>query len=60
MRALNEANNFLISWKWRPVVGSSKINSALSLVFPFTKKEANFILWASPPDKVEEDCPNWT
>jgi hypothetical protein len=24
---------------------------------PFTKKEASFILCASPPESVEEDCP---
>jgi hypothetical protein len=38
------------------VVGSSKTNNAFSFVAPFTKKEASFILCASPPESVE-DCP---
>ena len=29
-------------------------------MFPFTKKEASFIRCASPPERVEEDCPNCT
>ena len=38
----------------------SNIKSVLSFCAPFTRKEANLILWASPPDKVDEDCPNCT
>ncbi len=53
-------NNFLMSWKCSPVVGSSKMNRAFSFVFPFTKKEASLMRCASPPERVEEDCPKVT
>ena len=43
INALNDFNNFLISWKCKPVVGSSKINSDLLCLVPFTKNDANLI-----------------
>ena len=57
---LKDFISFLISWKWSPVVGSSKIKRVFSFEYPFNKKEANLILCASPPDKVDEDCPSLT
>ena len=29
-------------------------------MFPLTKKEASLILCASPPERVEDDCPSLT
>ena len=49
-----------MSWKCKPVVGSSKINKVFSLFFPFNKNEANLILWASPPESVDDDWPTLT
>ena len=49
-------SKFLTSSKWRPVVGSSSIYN----VFPvdlFDNSFDNFILCASPPDKVVADWP---
>ena len=51
------SNRCLISWKCRPVVGSSRIYK----VFPVegrTSSLASLIRWASPPDKVVEDWPS--
>ena len=60
IKASKDFNSFFISWKCSPVVGSSKIKSAFSLVLPFTKNEASLILCASPPDRVEDDWPKVT
>ena len=49
-----------MSWKCKPVVGSSKMNNTFSLLSDFDRNDANFIRWASPPDRVEEDCPSVT
>ncbi|GIR26585.1 MAG: hypothetical protein CM15mP40_11930 [Alphaproteobacteria bacterium] len=40
----------------KPVVGSSRIYMVLPVDL-FESSFANFILWASPPDKVVADCP---
>ena len=45
------ASNFLISWLWRPVVGSSNINILLPVGF-FWSSFASLTRDASPPDKV--------
>ena len=47
-----------MSWKCKPVVGSSNINNTLSFELPWLMKDANFILCASPPERVAEDWPN--
>ena len=60
IRALKERSSLLMSWKWSPVVGSSKIKTILSLVVPLPINEASLILWASPPERVVEGCPSAT
>ena len=55
---LNDCNNFFMSLKCSPVVGSSKTKRILLVLFPFDKKEAIFVLCASPPLRVFEDWPN--
>src|SRR5690554_1302007 len=57
IKRFKEINNLFTSSKCKPVVGSSKINIVLVGVLAFTKNEANLIRCASPPDKVEDDCP---
>ena len=42
----------------KPEMSAYELKDAL--VPELFKKEANFIRWASPPDKVEEDCPSCT
>jgi len=41
IRALNESSNFLISWKCKPVVGSSKINREGLIFLSLPKYEAS-------------------
>ena len=60
IRRLKDFISFFMSWKCNPVVGSSKINKVFSLLFPLSKKEASLILWASPPERVDEDYPSLT
>ena len=48
-----------MSWKWRPVVGSSSKYSVRPVDF-FRNSEANFTRWASPPLRVVEGCPSLT
>ena len=53
----NDFSSVLMSWKWSPVEGSSKINTVW-LRFSPLMKYANFTRWFSPPERVEEDCPS--
>ena len=46
-----------MSEKCKPVVGSSKINKVLPVSFLYNS-EANFTLWASPPDNIVDGWPN--
>ena len=55
---LKDFSSLLISWKCKPVVGSSKINSEFWLFSDLVRKDASLILYASPPLRVLEDCPN--
>ena len=55
---LNDFKSVFISWKCKPVVGSSKIKRVDSC-FSLLRKKASFTRWFSPPESVEEDCPNF-
>jgi hypothetical protein len=57
---LKAMSNFLTSSKCSPVVGSSKMNSVWRTLFSLVRKLASLTRCASPPDKLEEDCPNLT
>ena len=46
-----------MSWKWSPVVGSSKMNIMCLLSLSFDRNEASFTRWLSPPESVDDDCP---
>ena len=47
-----------MSWKWSPVVGSSKMNITPPCAESFVRNDASFTRWLSPPESVDDDCPS--
>ena len=60
IKASKAASSFEMSWKWSPVVGSSKVNITPPCAESLVRNDASLTRWLSPPERVEEDWPSFT